>query len=275
MLKTSFQAIVAAARNVFGNWRAVLIAGVVYAALLAALYTFVVVREASMFQVVLTFVLALAAPLLFFWLQSLIVGGIAEEHGRSVGQLLKRSAADLWKIIVVTLPLLALGVLIGYLLMKAQTRWGAPIPDEAPELPRRAAAAARDASRPVDWKIAGLSTLRYLLFGLVLPLAAIHVWLATARDGLVPALKRVGGIIGRAFSPQSVLIYIVGFIVFGVIPYFILFKSTTSTRAWLDVSLLATRLAVVFALTLLGWVITIKALSLSAAAPALTADKAV
>lgn len=274
MLKQTSQSIAAAIRNVFSNWRAVLVAAVVYAALLAAVYTFVVVREASMAQVVLTFVLALAAPLLFFWLQSLIVGGIADQNGAPVGRLLKRSLADVWKIIVVTLPLLALAILIGYLLMKAQTRWGAPIPDEASEISRRAPAATRDASRPVDWKIAGLSTVRYLLFGLVLPLAAIHVWLATARDGLGPALKRVGGIISRAFSPQSVLIYVVGFVVFGVIPYFILFKSTASTRAWLDVSLLATRLAVVFALTLLGWVITIKALSLSAPVPAVATDKA-
>jgi hypothetical protein len=87
--------------------------------------------------------------------------------------------------------------------------------------------------------------------------------LATTREGLGSAVKKVGGIIGRAFSPQSVLIYVVGFIVFGVIPYFILFKSTPTSRAWLEISLLVTRLAAVFALTLLGWVITVKALSLS------------
>src|SRR5918994_3514240 len=273
MVTTSFQAIGAAVRNVFHNWPSVLVAAIVYAALLAALYTFVVVREASMLQVVLTFVLALAAPLLFFWLQSMIVG-IADEDRLPVASLLKRSLGELWKLIVVTIPLIALAVLIGYLLMKAQRRWGATLPSEAADIPRRATAAARDGARPVDWKNAGLSSVRYLLFGLVLPLAAIHVWLVTARDGLGAAIKRVGGILGRAFSPQSVLIYVLGFIVFGVIPYFILFKSSTSSRAWLDVSLLATRLVIVFALTLLGWVITIKALSLSAETPALATDKA-
>ena len=273
MLKLTFQSIAAAVRNVFSNWPSVLVAAVVYAALLAALYTFVVVREASMLQVVLTFVLALAAPLLFFWLQSMIVG-IGDKDRVPVSSLLKRSLGDLWKIIVVTIPLIALAVLIGYLFMKAQARWGVTLPSEADDIPRRASAAARDATRPVDWKNAGLSTLRYLLFGLVLPLAAIHVWLVTARDGLAAAIRRAGRIFSRAFSPQSVLIYVVGFIVFGVIPYFILFKSTTSSRAWLDVSLLATRLVVVFALTLLGWVITVKALSLSTESPALATDKA-
>lgn len=262
MLKQTLQSIAAAVRNVFSSWRSVLLIAIVYAALLAAVYSFVVVREASMLQVVLTFGLALIAPLLFFWLQSLIIGGIANENRQSVVSLLKRSLANTWKIIVVSLPLIALAILIGYLLMKAQTRWGGTLPAEATEFPRRATSAARDAAQPVNWKTAGLSTLRYLMFGLVLPLAAIHVWLVTARDGLGAAVKRVGGTISRAFSPQSVLIYVVGFIVFGVIPYFILFKSTNSSRAWLDVSLFGTRLAIVFALTLLGWVITVKALSL-------------
>jgi hypothetical protein len=267
MLRETFQSIVAATRNVFSKWRSMLLVALVYASLLASLYTFVIVREASMVQVVLTFVLALAAPLLFFLLQSMIVGGIAGEGQVPLSSLLKRSLADLWKLMVVTLPLIALAVLIAYLLMKAQARFGATIPDAAAELPRRVAAGAREAARPIDWKAATISTVRYLLFGLVLPLAAIHVWLATARDGLGSAIKRVGTIFGRAFSPQSVLTYVVGFIVFGVIPYFILLKSTTSSRAWLEISLLVTRLAAVFALTLFGWVITVKALSLSSGSP--------
>jgi hypothetical protein len=274
MLTETFQSIVAATRNVFSNWRPMLLVALIYASLLAALYTFVVVKEASMVQVVLTFVLALAAPLLFFLLQSMIVGGIAGEGQMPLSSLLKRSLADLWKLIVVTLPLIALAILIGYLLMKAQARLGATLPDAAAELPRRMAAGAREAARPIDWKAAALSTVRYLLFGLVLPLAAIHIWLATARDGLGSAIKRVGGIMGRAFSPQSVLTYAVGFIVFGIIPYFILFKSTTSSRAWLEISLLVTRLTAVFALSLFGWVITVKALSLSSGSPPPDAKKA-
>lgn len=267
MLTETFRSIVAAARNVFSNWRSLLLVALVYAALLAALYTFVIVREASMVQVVLTFVLALAAPLLFFLLQSLIVGGIARESQEPLSSLVKRALSNLWKLIVVTLPLIALAVLVAYLLMKAQSRLGTTLPDAAAELPRRMAAGAREAARPIDWKAAVLSTVRYLLFGLVLPLAAIHIWLATARDGLGTAIKRTGGIIARAFSPQSVLIYFLGFIVFGVIPYLILFKPTTSSRAWLELSLLVARLAVVFALTLFGWVITIKALSMSSGGP--------
>ena len=274
MLRETFQSIVAATRNVFSNWRPMLLVALVYAFLLAALYIFVVVREASMVQVVVTFVLALAAPLLFFLLQSMIVGGITSDGQVQLGSMLRRSLSNLWKLILVTLPLIALTVLIAYLLTKAQARFGATLPDAAAELPRRVAAGAREAARPVDWKAAAISTVRYLMFGLVLPLTAIHIWLATAREGVGPAVRKIGGIIARAFSPQSVLIYVVGFIVFGVIPYFILFKSTSSTRAWLEISLFATRLAAVFALTLFGWVITVKALSLLAGtAPPATAKE--
>jgi hypothetical protein len=275
MLRETFQSIIAATRNVFSNWRPMLLVALVYASLLAALYIFVVVREASMVQVVVTFVLALAAPLLFFLLQSMIVGGITTDDQVQLGAMLKRSLSDLWKLILVTLPLIALTVLIAYLLTKAQARFGATLPDAAAELPRRVAAGAREAARPIDWKAAAISSVRYLMFGFVLPLAAIHIWLATAREGLGSAIRKIGGIIGRAFSPQSVLIYVVGFIVFGVIPYFILFKSTSSTRAWLELSLFVTRLAAVFALTLFGWVITVKALSsLTGASPPATAKEA-
>ena len=58
MLTETFHSIVTAARKVFTNWRAMLLLAIVYASLLAALYFFLAVREASFMQVVLTFALA-------------------------------------------------------------------------------------------------------------------------------------------------------------------------------------------------------------------------
>ena len=71
MLTETFHSIAAAARNVFSNWRSMLLLAIVYASLLAALYFFVAVREASIAQVILTFALAIAAPILFFVLQAM------------------------------------------------------------------------------------------------------------------------------------------------------------------------------------------------------------
>ena len=103
--------------------------------------------------------------------------------------------------------------------------------------------------------------MRYLSFGLLLPLVAIHLWLATVRDGLGAAIRRLATLLARAFSPQSVLIYIVGFLIFAVVPYFLLFRTTQTKHAWLELSFLVVRLIVVYALTLFGWTITVRALA--------------
>jgi hypothetical protein len=266
MLTETFHSIITAARKVFTNWRAMLLLAIVYASLLAALYFFVAVREASIGQVILTFALAIAAPLLFFVLQSMVASQTDEE---TVGSLLRTSLTSFWKLILISLPLIALAVLIAYLLAKAQNRLGTSLNEPASDLLHRIATRvdAQRAARPIDWKVALLSTVRYLAFGLVLPLAAIHLWLATVHEGLGLAVRKLGTHLARAFAPQSVLIYVAGFLVFGVAPYFLLFKATQTKHAWLELSLLVARLVVVFALTLFGWVITVKALSLSVTSP--------
>jgi hypothetical protein len=269
MLTEIFQSLVNAARRVFRNWRWMLLLAVVYASLLAILYFFVAVREASLAQVGLTFALAIVAPLLFFVLQAMIATGIAskppgDSDEQTVGVLLRKSLTSFWKLIVVTLPLIALAVLIAYLLGKAQAHVGSSLNEAAAQLPRpmSATARAREVARPIDWKAAMLSTVRYLLFGLVLPLMAIHLWLATVREGLGAAIKKIGTHLSRAFAPQSVLIYVVGFLIFGLIPYLLLFRTTPNKHAWLELFLFVARMAVVFALTLFGWVITVRALAL-------------
>jgi hypothetical protein len=264
MLTDTFRSISVATRNVFENWRSMLLVAVVYALFLAALYLFVLIREASLAQVTLTFVLAVAAPILFFVLQAMIAN---EDDQVPLLELFKRSLINFWKLIVVTLPLIALAVLVAYLLAKAQARFASTVPDSAAEFSRRLANAAnpRNASKPIDWRAALLSTIRYLVFGLLLPLAAIHLWVAAAREGLGRAIRKILTLLSRAFMPQSVLTYLVGFLVFGVIPYFLLFRTTPAKFAWLELSFFVLRLATVFALTLFGWVITVKALALSSA----------
>ena len=261
MLTETFSSIVTAVRKVFANWRSLLLVAIVYVALLVALYFFVAVREASVAQVALTFALALLAPILFFVLQAMIADAFAAEPV-SAGQVAKRSLIGFWKFIVITLPLIALAVLIVYLLAKYQSHL-ASVPDSATQLHPMASSRGHEAARPpINWKGAALSTIRYLALGLVLPLAAIHLWLATARDGLIGAIKRIGQLLARAFAPQSVLVYVVGFLIFAVVPYFLLFRTTPNKRAWLELSLLGIRVAAVFALTLLGWVTTVKAIAL-------------
>ena len=275
MLTETFHSIVAAARNVLSNWKTMLLIGAVYALLLALLYLFVSIKEATLAQVTLTFAFAITVPLLFFILQAMIASGSEvrnEGENRSehvsAGLVLRRSLSSFWKLILITLPLIALAVLIAYLLAKAQNRFGVTVNDAVTTSSQRLAEAAnrRPAARPIDWKVALFSTIRYLCFGLILPLAAIHLWLATVRDGLGAAIRRVATLLARAFAPQSVLIYIAGFLIFAVAPYFLLFRTTQTKHAWLELSLLVGRLVVVFALTLFGWTITVRALGQPATA---------
>ncbi len=265
MLTKTFSSIAAAIRKVFANWSALLLVAIVYVALLVTLYFFVAVREASIAQVTLTFALALIAPILFFLLQAMIASGFSDAaEPVSNSALAKKSLASFWKFLVITLPLIALAILVVYLLAKYQSHLAAA-PDSATQLQPMASSRTRGTARaPINWKSAALSTVRYLALGLVLPLAAIHLWLATARDGLVAAIRKTGKLLARAFAPQSVLIYVIGFVIFAVIPYFLLFRTTPNQHAWLEVVLLGIRLAAVFALTLLGWVITVKAIALLA-----------
>jgi hypothetical protein len=263
MLIKTFSSIAAAIRKVFANWPALLLMAIVYVALLVTLYFFVAVREASIAQVTLTFALAFIAPVLFFLLQAMIANGSSgDAEPVSTSALAKSSLTSFWKFLVITLPLIALAVLVIYLLAKYQSHLAATA-DSARQLHPMAESRTRGAARaPINWKSAALSTVRYLALGLVLPLAAIHLWLATARDGLITAIKKIGKLLARAFAPQSILVYVVGFLVFAVIPYFLLFRTTPNKHAWLEIVLLALRLAAVFALTLLGWVVTVKAIAL-------------
>src|SRR6185295_6492205 len=105
MLKDTFQSIATASRTVLKNWKSTLLIAIVYASLLAVLYFFVVIREATFVQVSLTFASAIVAPLLFFMLQAMIASGAGEG---SPGSMLKRALTGLWKLVLVTLPLIAL-----------------------------------------------------------------------------------------------------------------------------------------------------------------------
>jgi hypothetical protein len=276
MLTETFQSIVTAARNVFRNWPSLLLMAVVYASLLALLYFFVAIREATLPQVILTFLFAVTAPLLFFILQTMIASGNAQQIAKegaaeaeqmTAGLLLKRSLTSFWKLILISLPLIVLAILIAYLLGRAQNYFGQNINEPAISTHTLAPPANTPPARPVNWRVALFSTLRYLAFGLVLPLAAIHLWLATMRDGLGGAVRKTATLLSRAFAPQSVLIYIAGFLVFAVAPYFLLFKTTQSRHAWLELSFLVARLVVVFALTLFGWTITVRALGRFSSSP--------
>lgn len=252
MIKETFVAVGQAARGLFRGWGGLAVLHLLYAALLAAAYWFFATGVATVAQLVVTGLTFLLAPLLFLVLQAAAAHFAVGET--RAGALAARALRDFWKVLVVSLPLVAIGVGLVYLLGKL------PAAEEAAQT--AATAGPRAAlPRPLHWQDALASTLWLLLLGFALPLAAAHLWLSVARDGLKATLKSFHRVAGRAFLPRSVLVYALGLLVFGLMPYFIIFTRTPVKAAWGELALFGLRLALAFVFTLWGWAVTLGALA--------------
>ena len=269
MIKDAFNAIAYAGRRLFQSWRVLLILLVLYLAMLASVYLFFSTREATVAQLLLTFALGIVAPVLWFVIQTMAVWYASE--GRA-GNLLVRSLGDFWKLAIIVLPLvLLIGLAVYYLGSVEFKSMQETVRSVA--APRRPLTARVPSVRSTPWQAVALSTLQYLLLGLVLPLASIHLWIEAARAGLKNAFKTAGRTIAHAFAPRSVLTYVIGFVVFAIIPYLLVTKRTPVTRPWLDVSLLGARLALAVLLSLIGWVVTVAAMTKLATRKTATAEQ--
>lgn len=256
MIKKIFRALTSALRQLLRRWGSLTIMFVLYLAMIGAVYLFFVTREATIGELILSLLLALAAPILF-----LIIQTMAARYGStddSALRLLGKSARDFWKLLVIALPLIALAVVVIYLLGIAEPHTPAAAVREAVR-----AAPARPVApkpQPVRWPVVAITTLEYLLYFLVFPLAAVQLWLATAREGLKRAFKASFRIVGRAFAPASVICYAIGFVFFAVVPYFLIVTKTPAGSAWLDAGLLVARLVLAAVFSLVAWVATVGAL---------------
>ena len=239
--------------------RALAILAILYALLLATLYGFISIREATVWQVTITFTFFVLAPVEFLVLQAAILHHARAQkfHG---GQILR----DAIKIAVVTIPIVLLGFLIQYLLNKWQARHLAPEP--LPILPGSRTA---PPTPPMHWPTVLFATARLLFLGVVLPLAAIHLWIeATSRDvrsslggGVRTVLQRLGNALAQAFAFDSVLTYALGLILFVFVPYAILFVPLRPKGNKTDFAVFIVRLLLVYIFTLIGWVVTLSALA--------------
>jgi hypothetical protein len=269
MLFTSARAIFEAASRLFKNWRTMALLAIVYGVFLGSVYIFVTTREATVVQLIVSLLLAVAAPIVFFVLQA-ASAGYAVSPG--AGFLLKKSLRSFWKLLVVSLPVVALTLMALYLLGKAQIH----LVTGAAQATLAQTSAATGGRQPVQWGLTAVLATRYLLLGAFVPLVLIHSWIDVSRDGLLSRIKgrsfvtRTWSVIHNAVAPESLVIYAIGFLVFAVVPYLVLTKTMPSQRAWVEVAVLSCRLLISAALILLGWVTTVGALSISATRPPAT-----
>jgi hypothetical protein len=238
MYRKSLKAILSATQSLFSNCRALILMLAAYAGLLVAIYLFVSTREATIPQLLLTLIVVVAAPVLFFTWQA---GGINYAHGPS---RIRKVALDGLKLMVVSLPVIALTLLALYGLNKIETH-------------------------PTS-----VTTVRYLLLAVIVPLFVIQLWIASSSSGLRSLIRCGRGVLTGTFAPQSLFVYAVGFLFFAVVPYLLLQKSITVTRPWLELSLLVVRLTASALLIFLGWVTTVGAISILSRTNYVPANKA-
>lgn len=239
------------------NLRALLLFVIVYALLLVTFYIFVSTREATVWQVLVTYALLILIPAEFFVLQATII-----DSARDLTFSWKRILLHAFKIFVVTIPVLLAGWALWYLVNKLGARWPAPpLPPSAldPKSPKPAA---------MHWPTLLIATLRFVLFGVALPLAAIHLWIeVTARDvramfadGAKPFFKRIGDAMARAFSSESVFTYGLGLIAFALIPYLLLILKINIKGTKTAFAAFIFQIVLAFLFVLFGWIATIATL---------------
>jgi hypothetical protein len=253
-------------RSILTEPKALAILAILYALLLATLYGFISTREATLWQVTITYVFLVLIPLEFFVLQAAILQR-ARIQKFSWAQILR----DAIKLAVVTIPIVLLGFAISYLLNKWQANHLAPEP--ALILP---SAKAPPAAPPLHWPTVLFATVRLLLLGVALPLAAIHLWIeAAAHDlrssfggGVKTLLQRIGNALARAFAFDAVLTYALGLIVFVLVPYVLLFLRIPVKGTKTDFAVFILQLLLAFLFTLIGWVVTLTTLVKIEPAPA-------
>ena len=254
---------------------ALIVFAIIYAALVLSSWFFIATKVATVREVVVTYVLMVAIPALFFIFQASIIDRTREGKFRW-GTIL----IDALKFFIATIPILLLGWLIYYLLNKWQAHHLPPIVSLPPT-------AVEAKPQPLHWPTLLFATLRFALLGVVLPLSAIHLWMAVAGSdlrtwidqGAKPFFRRIGSALATAFGPESVLIYALGLIVFVVLPYTMLFVPFSPKGNKSDFAAFILRLLLTFIFSLIGWVVTISALTRNAGdfspAPAPTRSPAV
>ena len=249
----------------FANLGALVVFAALYAFLLLASYVFIAIREATVWQVLVTYALIIFIPLGFFVLQASIID-------RELDQKLRWRVIliDTLQFLLVTIPVLLIVWLLYYLLNKVAGRYPAPVVALPPPPPVvHAAPPPPPPPMPLHWPSLIFSTLRFALLGVAFPLATIHLWIAVAGGGFrslfAPGaklfFKRIGSALATAFSSNSVLIYGLGLIIFFVLPYIALVPTFTVKSNKTEFIVFGVRLLLAFVFSLVGWVVTLTALT--------------
>ena len=246
------------ARTTIMNVRSLAICAGLYGLLLITFYIFIATREATVWQVLVTYAFLVLVPAEFFVLQSAIVNQARER--RMVWREIGREAI---KLFVATIPIIVIGLVFWALLDKFQLHYPAPktaLVETLHSAPK---------PQPMHWPTVVFATIRFLLFAIALPLAAIHLWISASasdlrtffRGGPEAMVKRFGSWLARAFASDSVLTYLLGVVLFAFIPYAIIFVKILPKGNKTNFAVFLAQLILAFFFTLIGWIVTVTTLA--------------
>ena len=185
------KSVIAAMRGAFGAMAAragaLTAAFVVYLALIAAVYLFVTTREATIFDLLLTFALPLVVLVLFFFIQA--VGVRYTGAVESTRTILRGALADTGKLLVVTLPVALMAILVVLGLGLIGYWWSGGQPESG-------------SGFVLTYLLPGI---RGVVLYLIVPLVAARLWIAAAREGVTGAYRGMGRHFVGAFAPKALL----------------------------------------------------------------------
>ncbi|MGH9898452.1 MAG: hypothetical protein ACRD4L_06340, partial [Pyrinomonadaceae bacterium] len=254
------------------NWRVLPVILLTYIAMLAAMLAFGATSLAVLWQVIVTFITLVLIPILFFLFQAMCVSFTIS--GTNSFSFISRSFHKFWRLLVVTLvmALVAFGLYYGVNSLEGRfTKAPAISAGSASEVtvstpPLTAQTDAQAAAQAVekrwfDGRFNIFGGLRFLLFAVAFPLITIHLWIALVREKLRTVRKQAPRIMLHAFGFSSLITYLLGMIIFALIPYYLIFTRTRSGNEWIEIGLLGGRLTLAAIFILVGWVLTLGSLS--------------
>lgn len=218
------------AKELLSNRRALIALFGAFLALFFSLALFVTTNLATIRAVLLTLLSMILAPGLFFLLQTMCVSFAPDVKAND---WLKGCLQNFWKLLLASVPVITIAWLVHKLFIRIEAQQISVL----------------------------ISTLKLLLFGFVLPLTLIHLWIETIRTDAFLALKNLKDVVAKAFAPLSVLIYFCGLFVFAFIPYLLLSPRISIQQNAVAISLLVLRVVIALLFVFFGWTITINALS--------------
>jgi len=264
MIKNVIASVGAAARRLISNWQASLLILGLYLVMLLAAYLFLSTMVATVGQLIINAITVLIVPVIFFVIQGMAVRYMAYDPGADQSRavpLMISSLKGFWRLVVISIPVFLLAWLLVYLLGKIPASTVAVAHEAVRTTAGTGRAAPRPVPQPTDWRGVAVTALQFLLFGIVLPLAAVNLWIATAREGLGQAIKRAHRTLYKSFAPGPLLIYLIGLLLFGLVPYLLVGMRPPIKGELIEVGQLGVQLLVAAILILFGWILTLGALT--------------